>query len=83
MKLTPTIHEVELETKVVEQIICNQLAEALDGTPIEYAVMSMLTYCALLMKPGIEWEELQAAVMSTSQFLILSLSDTETTGPAN
>ena len=83
MKLTPTIHEVELETKIVEQIICDQLAEALDGTPIKYAVMSMLTYCALLMKPAIEGQELQMVVMNTSQHMILCLADTETTGAAN
>ena len=81
--MKPTIHEVELETQAVESIICNQLAEALDGTPLDYAVMAMLTYCALLMKPHVEWPELQEAVMSTSKHLILSLADIESTGPAN
>ena len=73
--LNPTIQHIELSTTHVEKIICDKLAVALDGEALGYAVMSMLTYTCLLLRPDIEFEQLQKTVMETSASLILGLSD--------
>lgn len=76
------IEEVEIDGKTIQMLIKERLLPALEGLPVGYALLSMLTTCVLIMKPDCEVEELKSAVHAASETLVLALADVSSK-PAN
>lgn len=72
--------ENEAQNVMVEEIwdvgaiINEKLAPALDGEPITKAIVAMLTFILLLMKPEIQPEEAERIVRATTDFLMDQLN---------
>jgi len=73
------IEHVEIDGRVIQQLIKERLLPALEGTPTGYAIMCMLTLTVLLMKPDCNVEELKRAVQAASETIVLALSTPSTT----
>lgn len=68
------IHQFAADGEEIQALIFDKLMPAMEDTNIGTAVLSMITYSMFMMKPDIKIEELQEAVLSTSQFMVLLLS---------
>jgi len=72
--MKPFVQSVTVEGKDVQRVIFDRLSPAIEGEPLAHAILSMLTFSIMLMKPDIEIEQLQDIVMSTSEHIIMHLS---------
>lgn len=72
------IRAVSVAGKDIQRIIDNKLAPACEAEQLDNAVISMLTFSIILMKPSIDASTLQEVVMNTSQHIILQLMDPAT-----
>ena len=72
------IRAVSVSGKDIQRIVYDKLAPACEAEQLEHAVLSMLTFSIILMKPSIDVDTLQEVVMNTSQHIILQLMDEAT-----
>ena len=72
------IRNVEVDSAVIEDIIDNRLSPALNGLRRDHGVLAMLTFSILLMKPDIDADALQAAVMGMSETAMLHIAEMPT-----
>lgn len=70
----PMIESVSVDGRDIQKLIFDKLGPALDGEKMAHSILAMLTFTVLLLKPDIELEEVQKIVMSTSEFLVMSLA---------
>lgn len=75
--MAAVIREIEVDGATIEDLVYERLVPALENVDAKHAVLAMLTFCAVLMKPSIKIEELQQTVLSTSQALVASLVPAE------
>lgn len=69
------IQQVSVDGKDIQRLIFDRLMPAIEGEPLGHSVLSLLTLSVLLMRPDIDIEKLQDVVMSTSEHMILSMTD--------
>ena len=69
----PTLAYAEVEGKDIQNMIWGRLMPAVEGAPIDHAVLGMLAFCVLLMKPDVELPTLQSAVQQATEVMILSI----------
>jgi hypothetical protein len=75
--MSTVIRQVEVSGEVIENIVYDRLVPALNEVDAKHAVLSMLTFSVILMKPSIQIEELQHVVMSVSEALVTALVPAE------
>lgn len=75
--MSSVIREVEVSGSIIEDIVYEKLVPALNEVDAKQAVLAMLTFCTILMKPSVTVEELQQAVMSSSEALVTALVPAE------
>jgi len=74
MSIDPDIYKFEVSGEEVKDLIEEKLGPAVDGEAVPLAILTMLTFSIMLMKPDIDVEELKDIVMSTSGHIIQSLT---------
>jgi hypothetical protein len=72
----PFIQQVSVDGRDIQRLIFDRLAPAVEGEPLSHSVMAMITFAVLLMRPDIDLELLQDVVMSTSEHMIMAMTDT-------
>lgn len=77
-----SIHEVEINGSRIQDLIETKLLPSLAGVEVDHAILAMLTMIVLLAKPTVSLDLLQKTVMSVSQYIVLSLADTQTMAQA-
>jgi hypothetical protein len=73
--MNPHIRSVTVEGRDIQRLIYDRLAPAIEGEELASSVLALLTFAVLLMRPSIPMELLQSTVMSTSEHMILAMSD--------
>lgn len=68
---------IEIKGSDIQGFIFDKLGPACQGEKLSHAVMGMLTYIVLLMKPDIEVGDLQDAVMGTSEHITATMAGLE------
>jgi hypothetical protein len=71
----PFIQNVTVEGRDIQRLIFDRLAPAVEGEPLSHTVLAMLTFSVLLMRPNIDLDLLQDVVMSTSEHMIMAMTD--------
>jgi len=66
---------IKVDGEEIQRIIYEKIGPALDGEKRGHAIMALIAFTVDLMKPDITPDELQNAIMSTSEYLVLLLSD--------
>lgn len=74
------IHSIDIDGRDIQALIFKKLAPACKGERLSHAILALLTYSVILMKPDIEIADLQDTVMSTSEFMMLKLATPEELG---
>ena len=69
------IFHIEASGEKIQSIIRDKIGPAVDGELLSDAVIAMLAYSTLLMKPDITVDHLQKCVMETSGYLITMIED--------
>jgi hypothetical protein len=59
---------------MIRDIIEHRLMGAVEGTPINAAILSLLAFAVMIMKPDIGVEQLQRTVEGTSEYITLSIA---------
>ena len=72
---TPLIEQVNIDGKLVKQVIEDRLMPALEGCPVQHAVLAMLSLCVIALKPNADMEELKNVVQGASEFFVVALAD--------
>ncbi len=67
-------HYASVEGKAIHEVIWGRLMPSLEGVRLDEAILSMLTFTVLLMKPDVELEVLKAAVQSASETMVLAIT---------
>lgn len=70
-----TLAYAEVEGPVVQQLIWGKLMPALQGEPMDAAIISMIAFCILLMKPDVKMEVLESAITQTTEVMTLAIAD--------
>ena len=73
--MSQLLQAVTVDGRDIQRLIFDRLAPAVEGEPLSHAVLSMLTFAVLLMRPGIELDKLQDIVMSVSEHMVLAMGD--------
>lgn len=76
-----SIQYAEVPGAQIQEVIWQRLMPALEGTPIDAAILSMLTFSTLLMKPDTDIEVVKAAVQAATETIVLHIAPP--TGQAN
>jgi hypothetical protein len=71
----PFIQQVTADGRDIQRIVFDRLAPAVEGEPLSHSVMALITFSILLMRPDIDLDHLQAVVLSTSEHIIMAMSD--------
>jgi hypothetical protein len=77
--MTQLLQSVTVDGRDIQRLIYDRLAPAVEGEPLSHAVLSMLTFAVLLMRPSIELEKLQEVVMAVSEHMVLAMGDPSNT----
>lgn len=76
--MNPLIRSVSVNGKDIQRIVYDKLAPACETEELDHAILSMLTFTVILIKPDIKEQQLKDAVMNVSEYLILQLMDEST-----
>jgi hypothetical protein len=58
----------------IQQIIWGRLMPALEGAPTDHAILGMLAFAVLLMKPDVDLDSLKNAVQSATETIVLTIT---------
>lgn len=70
----PIAEMTEVPGAEIQQLIWERLMPALDGLPIPHAVLAMLSFCVIILKPNATPDELGFTVEEASKMIITSLA---------
>lgn len=82
-ELNPLIYKVEAAGDIIQKMILEDLSPAVEGKPVSHAVLAMLTFSVMLMKPDVTVEQLQDCVMGASSYIVTYLSENSGKGDMN
>lgn len=69
------IHNVIVDGADIQRVVFDRLVPALEGEAFELQVLSLITLSVLMMKPNIDFDQLQEVVMSVSEHMMLLIAD--------
>ena len=75
LEMTQAIFKIEVSGAEIQNLILNTLAPAVEGKPVTHAILAMLTFSVMLMKPYIDVKELQECVMGASSYIVTHLAE--------
>ena len=79
--MNPVIQHVSVDGRDIQRLIFDKLVPTVEGEELMHSVLAMLTLVFILLYPDIKMDDLQKAVMNTSEFMIMQMMPAE--GAAN
>lgn len=63
----------EVPGEAIKEMIWGRLMPAVEGTPVDHAILGMLAYSILLMKSDVDYPTMQAAIKAATEAIVLTI----------